>query len=173
MSASLTDIILIVIIAFFGFSGFWFGFIHMLGSFLGILAASVIAGKYFEVIALKLSFLFGGFDSLGKIVTFIIIFILVTRLVGLLFFVINKIFKIVSIIPFLKTINRLVGAVLGIAEGLVLTSLTLYLLVRFPLGNTINMALSNSRVVAYLLALAKNFAPLLPEIVQRATSFIS
>jgi len=165
---SITDAILVLIIAGFAFTGFWFGFIHMLGSFVSIVVAAVISGRYFDFVSAKLAFLFGGHENLGRIVTFIILFLVVTRLVGFVFWLINKLFNIIAVLPFLKTINRLGGALLGLVEGIVLMSLTLYLLVRYPLGATITNAISHSLVVDYLLNVANQVAPILPEVVQKA-----
>jgi uncharacterized membrane protein required for colicin V production len=172
MLITMTDMILILAIAGFAFTGFWFGLIHMIGSLVGIVAASIISGKYFEFIAEKLSFLFGGNENLGRVITFIVIFVLVTRLVGAIFWLINKLFDLISIIPFLKTFNRIGGALLGLVEGVVLTSLSLFLLVRYPLGTSVNNALANSRVVDYLLDVANQVAPLLPDVVEQAKAVI-
>ncbi len=172
MPITITDAVLILILFSFAFTGFWFGFIHMLGSFLSIVIAAVISGRYFDVVAAKLSFLFGGYENLGKIITFIILFLLVTRVVGLVFWMINKLFNLLSVIPFLKTINRLGGATFGFVEGVVLSSLSLYLLVRFPINDALIQALADSRVAAYLLAVANKVAPLLPVVVQQAKSLI-
>lgn len=172
MIFSITDAILILVIAGFAFTGFWFGFIHMVGSFVGIVIAAVVSGKYFEFVADKLSFLFGGNDNFGRIITFILLFLVVTRLVGFVFWAIDKLFNLVAFLPFLKTANRIGGAVLGLIEGVILTSLTLFLLVRYPLGDTITNALANSVVVEYLLDVANKVAPLLPDVVQKAQAVI-
>ncbi len=172
MLITITDMVLLLAIAGFAFTGFWFGLIHMAGSFIGIVIAAVISGKYFEFIAEKLSFLFGGNENLGRVITFILIFVLVTRLVGVVFWLINKLFNLLSIIPFLKTFNRLGGAILGLVEGIVLTSLALFLLVRYPLGQTITNGLANSRVVEYLLDIANKVAPLLPDVVEQAKAVV-
>jgi len=172
MLISITDMVLLLVIAGFAFTGFWFGLIHMAGSFIGIVIAAVVSGKYFEFVAEKLAFLFGGNENLGRVITFILIFVLVTRLVGVVFWLINKLFNLLSIIPFLKTFNRLGGAILGLVEGIVLTSLALFLLVRYPLGQTVTNGLANSRVVEYLLDIANTVAPLLPDVVEQAKTVI-
>lgn len=172
MFLTITDVILILIIAGFAFTGFWFGLIHMVGSFVSIVVAALVSGKYFEFAADKFSFLFGGRENLGRIITFILLFLIVTRLVGFVFWLINKAFNIIAVLPFLKTANRIGGAILGLLEGIILTSLTLFLLARYPLGDTITNALSTSRVVEYLLDVANKVAPLLPDVVQKAQSVI-
>lgn len=172
MPISIPDMVLILVIAGFAFTGFWFGLIHMIGSLVGIVAAAIVAGRYFDFVSDKLSFLFGGYDNLGRIITFVLIFLIITRLVGFLFMLIDKIFNIISILPFLKTANRLGGVILGLIEGIILVGLALYLAARYPLGETITNALSNSIVVDYLLGVANQVAPLLPDVVQKIQSVI-
>lgn len=169
---TIADAVLFLILFGFAVTGFWFGFIHMLGSFLSIVAAAYISGKYFDFVASKLSFLFGGYENIGKVVTFIILFLLVTRLVGFVFWLIDKFFQLLAVLPFLKTINRLGGAVLGLVEGIILVGLSLYLLVRYPIHEPLTQALSDSQVVLYLLNVANKVAPLLPDVVQKAKAFI-
>jgi len=172
MAITLTDMILVLVIAGFAFTGFWFGLVHMVGSLVGIVIAAIVSGKYFEFVAAKLSFLFGGQENLGRVITFILIFVLVTRLVGAIFWLINKMVNLLTIIPFLKTFNRIGGAALGLVEGIILTSLALFLLVRYPLGETFTNALANSSVVGYLLDIAGEVAPLLPDVVEQAKAVI-
>lgn len=172
MPITIPDLVLLLVLAGFAFTGFWFGLIHMVGSLVGLVAASIVAGKYFDVVSLKLSFLFGGNDNLGRIIIFILIFLIVTRLVGLVFWLIGRLFKIISILPFIKTANRIGGAIIGLIEGIILVSLVLFLVARYPLGPTITNALSNSVVVDYLLGVATQLAPLLPDVVQAIQSVI-
>jgi membrane protein required for colicin V production len=172
MPITIMDMILVLTIAGFAFTGFWFGLIHMTGSLIGITLAAIVSGQYFEFVAEKLSFLFGGNENLGRVVTFILIFVLVTRLVGVIFWVINKLFHLISIIPGLKTFNRIAGAVLGSIEGIVLVSLSLFMLVRYPLSESFTNMLANSGVVDYLLGVANKVAPLLPDVVEQAKAVI-
>lgn len=172
MPISIMDMILILVIAGFAFTGFWFGLIHMTGSLVGITIAAIVSGRYFEFVAEKLSFLFGGNENLGRVITFILIFVLVTRFVGVIFWLINKLFHLISIIPGLKTFNRIGGAILGLIEGIVLVSLSLFMLVRYPLSDTFTAMLANSGVVEYLLNVANKVAPLLPDVVEQAKSVI-
>lgn len=172
MPISIPDMVLLLVLAGFALTGFWFGLIHMLGSLVGLVVASIVAGRYFEVISMKLSFLFGSQQNLGRIIVFILIFLIITRLVGFVFWLINRFFNIIAFLPFLKTANRLGGLIIGVIEGIVLVSLVLYLAVRYPLGASITNALSNSAVVDYLLGVAAKVAPLLPDVVQTVQSVI-
>lgn len=170
---TILDFILIIILFFFTFSGFWFGLIHSLGALVGTIAGVLIAGHYFENGASLISTIFAGNINLAKIIVFLLIFIIVNRLVGLVFWIINKLFNVIAVIPFLKTINRLAGAVLGFLEGSLVLGVVLIMIGKFPFANFIIPAVENSQVSKYLLTVGKVLVPLLPELVKHAKSYLN
>ena len=149
---------------FFVFSGFWFGLIHSLGALVGTVAGVLVAGHNFEQGAQFFAFL--GNENLAKVVAFVAIFILASRLVGIVFAVINKIFKLIAIIPFLKTFNRLGGALLGFLEGSIILGLILIFIGKFPFSDFIVPAINGSEIAQWLLRFGALLAPLLPEAVE-------
>ena len=170
---TILDLILILILFFFTFSGFWFGLIHTLGALVGTIAGVLVAGNYFETAADLISPIFMGNQNLAKIVGFLLIFIIVNRLVGLIFWLINKIFNVIAVIPFLKTINRLAGAVLGFFEGSLVLGVVLIMIGKFPFANFIIPAVDASSVAKYLISVGKVLLPLLPELVRQARSYLN
>jgi len=170
---TILDLILILIIFFFIFSGFWFGLIHALGALVGTVAGVLVAGQYFEKLAMIIGPIFGSNNNLARIIAFLIIFIVVNRLVGLVFWLINKIFNIIAIIPFLKTINRLAGAILGFLEGAIVLGVVLIMIGKFPFAGFIIPAVEASSVAKWLISIGKIFAPLLPELVRQARSYLN
>src|SRR3990167_9547078 len=100
---TLLDLILVLIVFFFTFSGFWFGFIHTLGSLVGTVAGVLVAGHYFEDFAVKLGGLAMGNTGVAKVVAFVLIFLLVSRLVGFVFWLINKMFDVIAKIPVIRS----------------------------------------------------------------------
>ncbi len=169
---SLFDLILLIILGGFVLYGLWFGLIHSLGILIGTIAGAFLAARWYEPVADWTGFLFAGHQNLARVVCFLIIFIIINRLVGLIFWIIDKIFSIISVIPFLKTINRLAGAILGFLEGVLVLGLTLYIASRFPLDQWFSDALINSRVAHYLIIVANILKPLLPEILKQIKSII-
>jgi len=107
------DTILLIILAGFVFYGLFFGLIRTLGSLVGIVAGAWLASRLYLSVYEWAENLFFGYDNLGKVVTFIILFVLINRLVGFAFTLLDKAFNIISIVPFLKTINRLAGHLAG------------------------------------------------------------
>jgi len=111
----------------FVFYGLFFGLIRAVGSLAGVIAGAWLA-SIFYIDAFELAEnLFFGHDALGKIVTFIVLFTIINRLICFGFSLLDKTYNIISIIPFLKTINRLGGAVFGFLEGGVVAGLALYI----------------------------------------------
>ncbi len=170
---TILDFILLVILFFFTFSGFWFGLIHTLGALVGTIAGVLVAGNYFEQGAGYLAPLMMGNDNLAKIIAFLLICLIVNRLVGVVFWVIDRIFKVLAVIPFLKTINRLAGAILGFLEGGLILGVVLTLIGKFPFAGFIIPAVETSDVAKWLISIGKVLVPLLPELVRQARTYLN
>lgn len=157
------DLILLIILAGFVFYGLFFGLIRTLGSLIG-----VVVGLWFTFVFYLTAFswvknLFFGHELAGKIITFIVLFTLINRLIGLIFAVIDRTFDLLSIIPFLKTINRLAGAILGFIEGGLVLGFALLYVSQTSLAGW----LESSRVAPFLINYAKAVAPLLPGLLEK------
>lgn len=155
------DLILLLILFGFVWFGFWFGLIHSLGGIFGIILGAVLASRWYEPVAAKLLFVFGGNMNAAKVVCFIILFVIIWRLVGLIFSIINKVFNLFTFLPFLKTINRLAGALVGFLEGALILGLVLFFLTKFPIGG-LGQSIANSTSAQFLITIAKILWPLLP-----------
>ncbi|MEK7211838.1 MAG: CvpA family protein [Patescibacteria group bacterium] len=175
MSFGLLDVILLVILGGFLFYGIWVGFIQTLGGLVGTIFGAAIAGHFHVAAATWFNGKFGGDLNVEKIVAFIIIFIVADRLIGLIFFLVSRLFRFVNVIPFLSSINRLAGAVMGLIEGGVVLGLAIYIAVRLPFGGWVFSQLQTSEVAKYLIKIGDFTAPLLPEAIrmlQRIIPFI-
>ena len=160
------DLILVLILFFFTVSGLRFGLIHTLGALIGTVVGVLVAGNYYEQGAEVIKGPLLGNENLARVIAFIIIFVLSSRLVGLVFWIIDRAFKLISIIPFLKSINRLGGAILGFIEGAVVLGIVLIFIDKFPYAENIIPAIEGSSVAQWLLGYGKILAPLLPEAVK-------
>lgn len=161
------DYILLQILFFFAFAGFFFGAMHTLGALLGTIAGVLLGGRYYELVATYIPL---QSESITKVLAFVLIFIVASRLVGLLFWMLDKMFKVLSIIPFLKTFNRLLGALLGGAEGIIILGVILLVLEPFQLGSLPGYV-ESSAVALWLKGIAEILAPLLPRIVDTVSEF--
>jgi membrane protein required for colicin V production len=168
----LFDLILLLILGGFVLYGLWFGLINALGVLVGTIAGAFLAARWYDDVASWLGFLFGGHENLANVVCFLLLFIIINRLVGLVFWIIDKIFSFLKIIPFLSTINRLLGGVFGFLEGVLVLGLTLFVAERYPLGDWFINSLADSKVAHYLIAVGKILMPLLPEVVKQLKSYV-
>lgn len=169
---TIIDISLLVLLGGFILAGFWFGVIHMIGSLLGLVFGALIAGRYYAGAASWAAPFLGGNTNLAGILMFFLIFVLVNRLVGVLFLVVDKVFKIVAIIPFLKTFNRLLGALFGLIEGTLVLGLAVYFAGRLPVNASFELALRASQVAKALNVIGTLLAPLLPKALQALQSVL-
>lgn len=168
---ALIDIILILIFLAFVIGGWYFGAIHTLGSIIGTFAGAFIAGLLYEPVGAWLTNYFAN-PNLMRICAFIFIFIIINRLIGFIFYLINKAFNILAIIPFLKTINRFIGIIFGIFEGLIVISLSLFVIIRFPLSEWFTGILQESVITPWFIKIAELLNWLLPEILKSLETVI-
>jgi uncharacterized membrane protein required for colicin V production len=128
------------------------------------------AGLYYGQAAEYLLPAVGGNENLAKLLAFFGLFLLISRGIGLVFYIIERIFSIVSIIPFLKTFNRLLGAALGLIEGLLILGLLVFFAGRFPFSESFGTLLTESPLACFCNILGKILAPLLPDAVRALRS---
>jgi len=169
----IVDVILIIILAGFVFYGLFFGLIRTIGSLAGFIIGVWLANLTYLLVFGWLRNLFFGFDNAGKILIFMLVFTLINRLVSFAFAILDRTFDFISIIPFLKTINRLAGAAFGLIEGGLVLGLVLSLLLSYPIiGGWLNSVLARSQIMPYLVAFIEIVKPILPEILKRLKSLL-
>lgn len=163
------DIILIALVLYFMFSGFWFGLVHIVGVIVGIFVGLLVAGQAYEALANFLQFLFVKGD-VARAVSFIVIFLLVNQLVGIIFKKLDSVFKLVTIIPFLGPINRFAGAFLGLIAGVLIVGTMLTVSTAFPFSESFAGRIDDSRVASLLIAGAGILSAFLPQVVRKAVA---
>src|SRR3989338_5624273 len=151
------DLILILIIFSFVLFGLWFGLIHAIGGLLGTLAGSIIAAKYYKRF---------GATNLGQVISFIVLFTIGSRVTGFIFYGLEKVLKIANLLPGIKTINRLAGGILGLAEGSIVIGVALVFATRFPFPLLIT-AVRRSDLAQFLIGVGTTVLPLFPQALQQ------
>lgn len=157
------DIVLLIILAGFVFYGLFFGLIRTVGSLFGMVGGLWLTVIFYLDVFNWIKNLFFGHELSGKIITFFILFTLINRLIGFVFVLIDRTFDLISIIPFLKTINRLAGAALGFIEGGLVLGLILSIISQTGFSDW----LDNLKVAPFLISYAKIIMPLLPGLLDR------
>ncbi|MBU0597904.1 CvpA family protein [Patescibacteria group bacterium] len=155
------DIILLLL--FFGFvgAGFYFGLIHTLGALAGVVVGVIAAGSLYNEITPFLQ-LFMLKESVAQVLSFIIIFLVVSRVIGYMVHMFDKGFKIIKFIPFASSINRLGGGLIGFFEATLVLGTILYVASQFQLSPYLDQAIANSAFAGLLMTIASILTPLLP-----------
>lgn len=162
------DIVLLIILAGFVFYGLFFGLIRTVGSLIGLVGGLWLTMLFYLTVFGWVKNLFFGHEFAGKIIIFIMLFTLINRLIGFIFVLLDRTFDLISIIPFLKTINRLAGAALGFIEGGLVLGLALIFISQTGFFGWLDA----SKVAPFLISFAKAVTPLLPGLLNRVKGVI-
>lgn len=168
---AIIDFVLLLIVLGFVLFGFWFGLIHTLGALVGTVAGVFLAGRWYDDAAIWAQGAFAGSLNVWKVIIFILLFILINRLIGLLFYVLEKIFNVITALPFLKSINRMAGAVVGLLEGAVVIGAVVFISNKFPFGLEQKL-FAASQTKEYFLGVFNVLMPFVPEALKIADQLI-
>jgi len=168
---AIIDFVLLLVLFGFILFGFWFGLIHTLGALVGTVVGVFLASRWYDGAAAWVQYTFTGSLNVWKVIIFILLFILINRLIGLLFYILEKAFNIVTVLPFLKSINRIAGAVLGLLEGAVVVGAVVFISSRFPFGLE-QKIFAASQLKTYFLGVFNVLLPFVPQALKIANQFI-
>lgn len=160
------DIIFICIIAGFALFGLWFGFVHTLGSLIGTILGVYLASRYYEPAADWLIAITGWGENVGRVIVFIIAFLIINRLVGVVFWLIQRFTKIFTRLPIISSFDRLFGFLFGFLEGVLTIGVILYFIERFPLSDGVMGRIAGSVIAPYTVDVAALLIPFLPDAIR-------
>lgn len=160
---NIIDIIILSTVGGFALFGLWFGFVHTVGSLLGTVLGVYLASRYYEVGADWLIHITGWGENVSKVVVFIIAFIIINRLVGVVFWFLQRFGKMFTSLPFIKSLDRLLGLVFGAIEGMITIGVIVYFINFFPFNDHILSQIDESTLAPYADDIASVMIPLLPE----------
>ncbi len=170
---SIFDISLLVILIGFIFNGLFKGLIRLLGRVVGLIVGAYIASHFYLLLFDLWKNIFNGHDAVGKVVSFIVLFVVVTRLMDLVFNLIEKFFNLIAVIPGSKYLNNIAGAILGFIEGSLFLGLIIFVISRYALiGNFFGNQLKDSLIAPALLKIVNIILPVLPEALKALKSII-
>ena len=114
------DIIFIIIIVSCTFWGLKKGLIKVVGGIIGIFVGIYFAGLLYSQVSDWLMDLLGfSSQTAGDILGYIVVFIVANRLFALLILILDKIFSL----PIIGGINRILGGIFGLIEGVLIVSI--------------------------------------------------
>lgn len=123
------DVLLGVFLLWFAVLGYRRGIVQTIGQLLGAVAGFWIAKTWALPISHTVGLIVPLSAAVIQIVVFILIFLVADRLVGLVFWLLDKFFKIVTLLPFLSTLDTLLGALIGLFEGVFLVGSLSYIII--------------------------------------------
>jgi len=168
----IADFIIILFLAAFLVYGWKSGLISVIGRIAGIFIGAFIAGQYYTEVAAYFAKISFGSDMLQNAIGFIVLFGISSQLVGLIFYSLDKVFNAVAIIPGLKSINRLGGAVLGVVEGVLVISVVLYIAYLFPFSSVLDEFIHGSEWAHFFIGLSNIIGPFIPDSLEAVKGFI-
>ena len=166
------DIILLALIAGFGLFGLWFGFVHAVFSLIGTFVGLYFATRFYEPMAGWLMGVTGWSNNFSKVLVFVIAFVLIARLVSVLFWLIEKVLGIITKLPVISGLNHLLGGLFGLFEGILVIGVCIYFIARFPISQDFMNLVNNSTVAPYLVQPVKILMPLIPDAVKLLQSTV-
>lgn len=172
---SILDICLLVILIAAVLNGLFKGLINLLGRVVGLVLGAFIASHFYLTFFSWSKNIYGSHDAVGKILSFIILFVVVTKLMDLAFKLIEKAFDLLAIIPGSKYLNNLAGAALGFFEGALFLGLIIYVVSRYAVvGNLLGISgqLKSSVIAPVLLKIVNIILPILPDTLKTLKSII-
>ncbi len=170
---SILDIILITLLALSAFSGLRKGLIRSLGSIIALILGAYIASNFYLNFQIWTSQWVNINEATAKILAFILLFIIASRAIALIFYLLEKTFNMLAIIPGSKYINNILGGVFGLLEGALFLGLIFHVSSQYILfdGQFFNI-LSESFVIPYLTSFVDLILPILPKAIGAIQSFL-
>jgi uncharacterized membrane protein required for colicin V production len=147
MTFTIADLFLLAIAAFFILSGLYQGFIRTAGSLVGLVVGVVIASIGIDWLS---QFLNLAEHPGWTIIIFLIILTICAQLIGWLFVLADRAWKIMTIIPFLSGINKLLGGILGLIEAVAVIGAIGYATQVYLYEGSIQTAILESQVIDWL-----------------------
>lgn len=116
------DVVILIVLTVLLLKGLWLGLIIELCSLAGLGAGTVLAARYHVALAETLPAWAGLPSWLGKAACFAALFLVTLCCFALLGIVLSRFFRLI----FLGGLNRVLGGLFGLVQGVLLLALVLY-----------------------------------------------
>ncbi|HKM40314.1 MAG: CvpA family protein [Patescibacteria group bacterium] len=167
------DLILVLFLGAFVFYGFYVGILRMILNLISSLLAIIISVNIYLQVYNLIPFIGFGSESLGKILSFILVLAILAYLLGFVFKIIAKLLKIISSLPIISSFNRILGGILGFLQGLFILGMIIFVMSRYAITNEfLNNLVSNSDVAPVFMKSINWLSPLVPQALRLLDSVI-
>lgn len=133
------------------------GFVYATGRLIGLALGVWLAGRWTPGLASAF-----GSHAVITVIVFLILLSLITTLGGLLAWVVDKFFHILTIIPFLKTFNKVFGGILGVCISAIIISMGVLAVQLFATHTAIATTVAESRIATTIGNWSRVYSFLLP-----------
>ncbi|MDP3970599.1 MAG: CvpA family protein [bacterium] len=134
------------------------GFIYHLGTFVGLILGSYIAGQNYQMLVDNF-----GENPWGPFVLFTVIIIVIGIIAGIFSLVLDKIFKFVSWLPFLKSVNKILGGLVAVITSIFLLGILMFFLSRVEISHMLTQTIAESSFAMILVLIGQVMSFILPE----------
>lgn len=170
---SIFDLGLIIIIAGFVINGLFKGIIKMIGAIVSLFLGIFIASRFYLIFYSWIATFISGTENVLKVVSFFIVLLLTSKIIELIFVLIEKLFKLAAFIPGTKLINNILGAIFGLLLGSIFLGILIYIMLHYlDIGGSVSNLIDSSVVAPILLSINRLAVLLLPEPLKIISSFI-
>jgi membrane protein required for colicin V production len=154
MNVNWLDLILLVILGLSVLFGFLKGFVRQIVGILAVIVGLILAVNYYQGVS-DFFMKWIRISTLSHFIAFIVIFIAVLCVGGVLSFIFSKVMKG----PF-KFVNKALGGGLGLLKGLLISGVIVFAMLVFPFKED---ALKQSFLTPYCLRVTKAVIYLIPD----------
>ncbi|HNV12571.1 MAG TPA: CvpA family protein [bacterium] len=158
------DIILLIFLSLFVIYGFYVGLVRMALNLLASILGIILSIKFYDAFYELFPFIGFGSDSLGKVISFIVVLSIISFILSFGFKLLGKILKIITSLPVISLANRLAGGAFGLIQGLFIIGAILFVLSYYAvLNGLLNFVISNSEISPVFIKAVYWLKPFIPE----------
>lgn len=133
------------------------GFVYASGRLVGLVLGVWLAGRWTPGLASAF-----GSNPVTTVIVFLVLLSLIAKLGGLLAWVVDRFFRILTIIPFLKTFNKVFGGLLGLVISIVIISMGVLAVQLFAMNTPIASTVAESQIATQIGGWSGAYSFLLP-----------
>lgn len=145
---SLTDVVLVLLLIGFVGAGFRDGFIRAFGRLAGVVLGWMAANWWSGTIGVWLGVAMP--TTWARTIAFLLVFLVASKVIAYVIRVLDGMYHVLSVVPFLKSINSALGGFLGFFEGLVMIGAGMYVIMVFRIEPHLVGWLSQSGVASWI-----------------------
>jgi membrane protein required for colicin V production len=167
------DLVLLIFLGAFILYGFYLGLVKMILHIISTVLSIIVSIKFYEQLYDLIPFIGFGSSAMGKVLSFIIILTVSSYILNLAFTFIAKILKVITSLPIVSFVNRFLGGVLGLIQGLFVLGAIVFIASRYSISNEfLNSLVGNSDVAPILIKVVSWVEPFIPTAIDTVEAVI-